>query len=99
MRLSVFSADSSAWTDDSRPMTNGTIMKGKITTSRMGTIESLVCSYFSFVLIVIYTFVALYLCVSHHKGYKDTKVRPSFLPSFLEWQLDFLLFDHLSGNG
>ena len=51
IRLSPCSAASSALTEDSRPITKGTIMKGKITTSRMGTIGSLVCSYFSFVLI------------------------------------------------
>jgi len=33
-----------------RPMTNGTTMYGNITTSRIGTIGSWMCSYFSLVL-------------------------------------------------
>src|SRR5262245_47286735 len=39
--LSPFNASSSARTLDSRPTTNGVIMKGKMTTSRMGIMGSL----------------------------------------------------------
>jgi hypothetical protein len=46
------SAASRALTEDSRPITNGTIMNGKITTSRIGTMGSRVCSYLSLVLIL-----------------------------------------------
>src|SRR3989440_4088003 len=91
IRLSPRRAASSACTEDSRPITKGTIMKGKITTSRIGTIGSFVCSYFSFVLIVV-SFVSpclLWLCVYHHKDPKAQR-----LSSFFKWQLDFLLFDH-----
>ena len=52
IRLSPRSAASRALTEDSRPMTNGTIMNGKITTSRIGTMGSRVCSYLSLVLIL-----------------------------------------------
>src|SRR5580704_4542523 len=46
--LSAASASSSARTLDSRPTTNGVIMKGKITTSRMGIIGRRLVSDFSF---------------------------------------------------
>src|SRR5438132_3970155 len=45
--LSAASASSSARTLDSRPTTNGVIMKGKMTTSRMGIIGSFLLSNFS----------------------------------------------------
>ena len=44
MRRSPFSASSSARTLDSRPTTNGAIMCGKMTISRMGIIGSLRCA-------------------------------------------------------
>ena len=66
-------------------MTKGTIMKGKITTSLIGTIGSFVCSYFSFVLIYLGN-IALVLRELF------------FLSSYLKWQLDFLLFDHFLRN-
>src|SRR5689334_16032551 len=46
--LSAASASSKARTLDSRPTTNGVIMYGKITTSRMGIIGSFFVSNFSF---------------------------------------------------
>src|ERR1700739_146195 len=45
--LSAASASSSARTLDSRPTTNGVIMKGKMTTSRMGIMGSFFDSNFS----------------------------------------------------
>src|SRR6266481_4561884 len=45
--LSPFSASSSARTLDSRPTTNGVIMKGKMTTSRIGIMGSVLLSNFS----------------------------------------------------
>src|ERR1035437_9447299 len=45
--LSWASASSSARTLDSRPTTNGVIMNGKMTTSRMGIIGSFLVSNFS----------------------------------------------------
>src|SRR5260370_5978172 len=45
--LSAARASSSARTLDSRPTTNGVIMKGKMTTSRMGIIGSFLVSNFS----------------------------------------------------
>ena len=49
IRLSRASASSSARTLDSRPTTNGVIMNGKMTTSRMGIIGSFLVSNFSLV--------------------------------------------------
>src|SRR5512146_778229 len=46
--LSAASASSRARTLDSRPTTNGVIMRGKMTTSRMGIMGSFLDSYFSF---------------------------------------------------
>src|ERR1700740_3236388 len=46
--LSAASASSRARTLDSRPTTNGVIMNGKMTTSRIGIIGSFLDSYFSF---------------------------------------------------
>src|SRR5208283_1317303 len=46
--LSLVRASSSARTLDSRPTTNGVIMYGKMTTSRMGIIGSFLLSNFSF---------------------------------------------------
>ena len=45
--LSAASASSRARTLDSRPTTNGVIMKGKMTTSRMGIMGSFLVSNFS----------------------------------------------------
>ena len=45
--LSAASASSKARTLDSRPTTNGVIMKGKMTTSRMGIMGSFLDSNFS----------------------------------------------------
>ena len=45
--LSPASASSSARTLDSRPTTNGVIMKGKMTTSRIGIMGSFLVSNFS----------------------------------------------------
>src|ERR1700741_609666 len=46
--LSAARASSRARTLDSRPTTNGVIMNGKMTTSRIGIIGSFLDSYFSF---------------------------------------------------
>src|SRR5436190_19616407 len=107
IRLSVRSADSRARTEDSRPITNGTIMKGKITTSRIGTIGSFVCSYFSF------EDIGQLLAREEIRGrfWDGGKIlrvqkfflRPktvlsnqfsNFLSGLLKWKLDLLLFDH-----
>src|SRR2546421_5373883 len=85
IRLSPRRAASRACTEDSRPITKGTIMKGKMTTSRIGTIGNFVCSYFSLVDIV----------SNHNPLYLNGS---PFLSSFLERQLDFLLFDHFFRN-